>query len=469
MTDSPRILWTQFLEIIRKNVNEQQYQTWFIPVKFKSFDTEAHELVISTPSQWFYEYLEEHFRKIIHLTMYRVFGKDASLIYEVEVVKNSSVKIESDDIQSVPQPEPSKHQVNKSPTLTQAVGPAQDLDSQLNPKQTFSNFIEGISNKLPRSIGQAIAEKPNQQTFNPLFIYGPSGVGKTHLVNAIGTRLKELHPEKRVLYLSAHLFQVQFTDSIRHNTFNDFMHFYQSIDVLIIDDIQEMIGLEKTQYAFFHIFNHLRQNGRQIILTSDRPPVSMQGMEDRLLTRFKSGLLAELEKPEVQLRKDILRSKIRHDGLEIPEDVIDFISQNVSNSVRELEGVIHSLLAYSVVFNKDVDLAFAQSIIQHAPKTEVREVSLDKIVEEVSVIYNVKQEDIYGKSRKAEIVLARQLSIYLAQICTKLSASKIGLMIGNKNHATVLHSIKTIKNRLVTDAGLKEQVDELTNRLRGTR
>lgn len=270
MTNSPLILWTQFLEIIRKNVNEQQYQTWFTPIKFKSFDTEARELVISTPSQWFYEYLEEHFRKIIHLTMYRVFGKDVSLIYEVEVVRKSSVKMESDDIQPISKPEPGKRQANQSPTLSQAVSPAQDLDSQLNPKQTFSNFIEGSSNKLPRSIGQAIAEKPNQQTFNPLFIYGPSGVGKTHLVNAIGTRLKELHPEKRVLYLSAHLFQVQFTDSIRHNTFNDFMHFYQSIDVLIIDDIQEMIGLEKTQYAFFHIFNHLRQNGRQIILTSDR-------------------------------------------------------------------------------------------------------------------------------------------------------------------------------------------------------
>lgn len=469
MTNSPLILWTQFLEIIRKNVNEQQYQTWFTPIKFKSFDTEARELVISTPSQWFYEYLEEHFRKIIHLTMYRVFGKDVSLIYEVEVVRKSSVKMESDDIQPISKPEPGKRQANQSPTLSQAVSPAQDLDSQLNPKQTFSNFIEGSSNKLPRSIGQAIAEKPNQQTFNPLFIYGPSGVGKTHLVNAIGTRLKELHPEKRVLYLSAHLFQVQFTDSIRHNTFNDFMHFYQSIDVLIIDDIQEMIGLEKTQYAFFHIFNHLRQNGRQIILTSDRPPVSMQGMEDRLLTRFKSGLLAELEKPEVQLRKDILRSKIKHDGLEIPEDVIDFISQNVSNSVRDLEGVINSLLAYSVVFNKDVDLTFAQSIIQHTPRTEPKEISLDKIVEEVSVIYNVKQEDIYGKSRKAEIVLARQMSIYLAGLHTSLSASKIGLMIGNKNHATVLHSIKTIKNRLATDTGLKEQVDELTNRLKGTK
>ena len=391
------------------------------------------------------------------------------MVYEVEVVKNGPVKMKSDDMPSIDKTEPSKRQPNQSPTLTQAVGPAQDLDSQLNPKQTFSNFIEGTSNKLPRSIGQAIAERPNQQTFNPLFIYGPSGVGKTHLVNAIGTKLKELHPEKRVLYLSAHLFQVQYTDSIRHNTFNDFMHFYQSIDVLIIDDIQEMIGLEGTQYAFFHIFNHLRQNGRQIILTSDRPPVSMQGMEDRLLTRFKSGLLAELEKPEVQLRKDILRSKIEHDGLQIPEDVIDFISQNVSSSVRELEGVIHSLLAYSVVYNKDVDLDFAQSIIQHTPKTIVKEVSLDKIVEEVSNIYNISQEDIYGKSRKAEIVQARQLSIYLAQLHTQLSVSKIGLLIGNKNHATVLHSIKAIKNRLKTDKALKEQIDELTDILKGNR
>ena len=469
MTNSPRILWAQCLEIIRNNVNEQQYQTWFTPIKFKSYDVEAKELTISTPSQFFYEYLEDHYRRIIHYTIYRVFGEDVRLVYEAEVAKKGSVKIESDKVPSVAKTEPSKRQANQSPTLTQAVGPAQDLDSQLNPNQTFSNFIEGISNKLPRSIGQAIAEKPNQQTFNPLFIYGPSGVGKTHLVNAIGTRLKELHPEKRVLYLSAHLFQVQFTDSIRHNTFNDFMHFYQSIDVLIIDDIQEMMGLERTQYAFFHIFNHLRQNGRQIILTSDRPPVSLQGMEDRLITRFKSGLLAELEKPEMQLRKDILRSKIKHDGLQIPENVIDYISQNVSNSVRELEGVIHSLLAYSVVYNKDVDLDFAQSIIQHAPKTVEKEVSLDKIVEEVSLKYNVKQEDIYGKSRKAEIVLARQLSIYLAQMYTQLSTSKIGLLIGNKNHATVLHSIKTIKNRLKADQALKKQIDELTNILKGTR
>ncbi len=469
MTTSPRILWTQCLEIFRNNVNEQQYQTWFTSIKFKSYDAEAKELVISTPTQFFYEYLEEHFRNIIHFTINRVFGGNISLVYEVEVVKNGPVKMKSDDMPSIDKTEPSKRQPNQSPTLTQAVGPAQDLDSQLNPKQTFSNFIEGTSNKLPRSIGQAIAERPNQQTFNPLFIYGPSGVGKTHLVNAIGTKLKELHPEKRVLYLSAHLFQVQYTDSIRHNTFNDFMHFYQSIDVLIIDDIQEMIGLEGTQYAFFHIFNHLRQNGRQIILTSDRPPVSMQGMEDRLLTRFKSGLLAELEKPEVQLRKDILRSKIEHDGLQIPEDVIDFISQNVSSSVRELEGVIHSLLAYSVVYNKDVDLDFAQSIIQHTPKTIVKEVSLDKIVEEVSNIYNISQEDIYGKSRKAEIVQARQLSIYLAQLHTQLSVSKIGLLIGNKNHATVLHSIKAIKNRLKTDKALKEQIDELTDILKGNR
>ena len=463
-------MWKRCLDIIRNNVNEQQYETWFSLLQFKSFDVQTKELTVYVPSQYFHEYLEEKFSKLWRPAIIRAFGADTRLFYDVNVASDQTVHMESDTAQNE-QHTPSSKPANAAPSTLEAVGTAQDLDSQLNTKQNFSNFIEGLSNKLPRSVGQAIAENPNQQAFNPLFIFGPSGVGKTHLVNAIGTRVKELHPQKRVLYLSANLFQVQYTDSVRRNTFNDFMHFYQSIDVLIMDDIQELMGetKAKTQYAFFHIFNHLRQNGRQIILTSDRPPVSMQGMEDRLLTRFKSGLLAELEKPEVQLRKDILRSKIRHDGLEIPEDVIDFISQNVSNSVRELEGVIHSLLAYSVVFNKDVDLAFAQSIIQHAPKTEVREVSLDKIVEEVSVIYNVKQEDIYGKSRKAEIVLARQLSIYLAQICTKLSASKIGLMIGNKNHATVLHSIKTIKNRLVTDAGLKEQVDELTNRLRGTR
>lgn len=459
-------MWQRCQKLFRSNVNEAQYQTWFSPMRFKSYDAGKKELVVYTPSQFFFEYIEEHFRRLIHLAINRVYGEDVNLIYEVEVVKDATVMIESDDVQAADNAAGNKDNAGKSPRLEQAVGPAQDLDSQLNPSLNFRNFIEGRSNKLPRSIGETIAKHPDQQAFNPLFIYGHSGVGKTHLVNAIGTQLKEWHPEKRVLYLSAHLFELQFTDSRKNNTFNDFMHFYQSIDVLIMDDVQELIGKVKTQYAFFHIFNHLRQNGRQIILTSDRPPTALEGMEDRLITRFKSGLLAELEKPEEQLRREILFSKIKHDGLNIPTDVVNYISQNVSDSVRELEGVIHSLLAYSVVYNKDVDLKFAQQIINRGEVKVQKELTIDHIVEETSSHFNIRQEDVYGKSRKAEIVLARQISMYLAQTHTNLTNSKIGRLIGNRNHATVIHSIKTIEDRLKVDKELKKSLDELKGKLR---
>lgn len=467
MTDTPQNMWLSCQEIFRRNLNEQQFQTWLSPVKFKSFDAVRKQLVVYVPSQFYYEYLEAHFRKILHYAIRRVYGEDRediTLTYEVEVVKDTTVTIESDDIPAESVTSTGRY-ANKSPQLIQATGPAQDFDSQLNPCQNFKNFIEGASNKLPRSIGETIAKDPNQQTFNPLFIYGHSGVGKTHLVNAIGTQIKELHPQKRVLYLSAHLFEIQFTDSRINNTFNDFMHFYQSIDILIMDDVQELIGKEKTQNAFFHIFNHLKQNGKQIILASDRPPTALQGMMDRLITRFKSGLLAELEKPEEKLRKDILHSKIKHDGLNIPDDVVEYISQNVSDSVRELEGVIHSLLAYSVVYNKDVDLPFAQQILTRSTVKMEKTITVDNIVEEVSNHFSVRQEDIYGKSRKADIVLVRQLSMYLAQQHTKLTNSKIGILIGNRNHATVIHSVKTIKNRLKVDKELQHHLDELEDKL----
>lgn len=459
MTQTPQNMWKRCQEIFRSNVNDQQYATWFMPMNFKSYNAEKKELLVYIPSQFFFEYLEAHFRRLIHLTINRVYGEEVSLTYEVEVVKDTQIEIptEEETIKEVHSQTPA----NQSPTLAQSVGRAEDLDSQLNPNLNFRNFIEGTSNKLPRSIGESIARNPNQQAFNPLFIYGHTGVGKTHLVNAIGTRIKELHPQKRVLYLSAHLFEIQFTDSRRNNTFNDFMHFYQSIDVLIMDDVQELIGKDKTQYAFFHIFNHLRQNGRQIILTSDRPPMALQGMEDRLITRFKSGLLAELEKPEEQLRRDILHSKIKHDGLSIPEDVVEFISQNVSDSVRELEGVIHSLLAYSVVYNKEVDLEFAQRIMNCGSAKPKKEITLDEIVEKTAQHYSIRQEDIYGKSRKANIVTARQLCMYLAQQYTQLTNSKIGIMIGNRNHATVTHSVKTINERLKTDKDFRDSTEEL--------
>ena len=452
------------MEMFRSNVSEQQYQTWFSPMRIKSYDAVQKELAVYIPSQFFFEYLEEHFRRLIHITISRFFGADVTLSYEVEVADNVTVNQESDS-NMVPEAAPSPLAANQSPQLAQAVGMAADLDSQLNVHQSFSNFIEGTSNKLPRSVGQAIAEHPEQQTFNPLFVYGPSGVGKTHLVNAIGMRTKELHPEKRVLYLSAHLFMVQFTDARRRNIFNDFMHFYQSIDMLIVDDVQELAGMTATQNAFFHIFNHLRQNGKQIIMTCDRPPVSLQGMEERLITRFKSGLMAEMEKPEEPLRRSILHSIVKHDGLSIPDEVVNYISHNVTGSVRELEGIVHSLLAYSVVYSKDIDLEFAQRILAGRIKIEKKDITIDQIISCTCEHYNVKEEEIFGKSRKANVVTVRQMSMYLAHKHTKLTASKIGIYVGNRDHATVLHGIKTIDGRLKIEQKLRQDLEELEGKL----
>ena len=466
MTEKKQILWQRCMEMFRSNVSEQQFQTWFSPMRLKSFDAAKKELAVYIPSQFFFEYLEEHFRRLIHITISRFFGEDIKLIYQVEVADNVTVGQESED--TAPATATSSREANKSPLLAQAVGMADDLDSQLNVHQSFSNFIEGTSNKLPRSVGQAIAEHPEQMTFNPLFIYGPSGVGKTHLVNAIGLRTKELHPEKRVLYLSAHLFMVQFTDARKNNVFNDFMHFYQSIDMLIVDDIQELAGTKvATQNAFFHIFNHLRLNDKQIIMTCDRPPVSLQGMEERLVTRFKSGLMAEMEKPEESLRRNILHSIVKHDGLNIPDNVLDFISTNVNNSVRELEGIIHSLLAYSVVYGKEIDLDFAKRILAGRTRVEKKNVTIDQIITTTCEHFNVKEEDIFGKSRKAEIVTVRQMSMYLAHKHTKLTASKIGIYVGNRDHATVLHGIKTIDGRLKKDSKLLRHLEELEEKLIG--
>ena len=464
MTEELQILWSRCMEMFRNNVTEQQYQTWFSPMKIRSYDAARKDLTVYIPSQFFFEYLEEHFRRLIHLTIGRYFGDDVTLTYMVEVADNVMVSQESDDAAVLPSVTSSR-EANTSPELAQAVGPADDLDSQLNEHQRFSNFIEGTSNKLPRSVGQAIAEHPEQQTFNPLFIYGPSGVGKTHLVNAIGMRTKELHPEKRVLYLSAHLFMVQFTDARNRNVFNDFMHFYQSIDMLIVDDVQELVGMKGTQNAFFHIFNHLRQNGKQIIMTCDRPPVALQGLEERLSTRFRSGLMAEMERPEESLRRNILHSIVKHDGLNIPDEVLDYISGNVTGSVRELEGVIHSLLAYSVVYSKEVDLTFAQRILAGRVRVEKKAVTIDQIITCTCEFYNVREEDLFGKSRKANIVTVRQMSMYLAHKHTKLPTSKIGVYVGNRDHATVLHGIKTIDGRLKVDKELRQQLAELEEKL----
>lgn len=464
MAETPQNTWKRCLEMFRSNVSEQQFATWFSPMKFKSYDAARHQLTLYIPSQFFFEYLEEHYRRLIHATISRFYGAEVTLAYQVAVVNEVTVTQPSDDAPQLPK-SATRREPNESPKLEDAVAPVEDLDSQLNQHLTFHNFLEGSSNKLPRSIGQAIAEHPEQHTFNPLFVYGPSGVGKTHLVNAIGMRAKELHPRMRVLYLSANLFEVQFTDSRRKNTFNDFIYFYQSIDLLIIDDIQELVGKEATQMAFFHIFNHLRQNGKHIIMTCDRPPSSLQGMEERLITRFQCGLMAEMEKPEESLRRSILENLVKQDDLRIPDDVLDYISHNISSSVRELEGVVRSLLAYSIVYGKEVDMELAQRILSSHARTEKRTITIDQIVNCACHHFDVKEEDVFGKSRKANLVIVRQLSMYLAHKHTKLTTSRIGVYVGNRDHATVLHGIKTIEGRLKVDKELRQHLQQLEDEL----
>jgi chromosomal replication initiator protein len=386
-------------------------------------------------------------------------------MYSVLTDKTNNIRVDMEGSgRSTALPQEPVHDGNKAPNPLQAAVP-QELDPHLNPNYNFDNFIKGNSNEFSRTVGENVAQNP-ARTFNPLFLYGPSGVGKTHLINAIGTRIKELYPQKRVLYVSAHLFQVQYTDSVRTNHFNDFISFYQTIDVLIIDDIQEFAGATKTQNTFFHIFNHLHQNGKQLILTSDRAPVMLQGMEDRLLTRFKWGLVCELEKPDMELRKNIMRNKIRRDGLNIPEAVINFIAENVNESVRELEGIINSLLAQSIIFKRDVDLEMAERVVRKTVRCETKPVTIEDIIAKVCAHYEIEEAAIHTKTRKREVVQVRQLAMYLAKKYTDASSSKIGQFIGKKDHATVLHACKMIRDQVEVDKSFKAEVEEIEASLR---
>ena len=460
MTNSHSALWDKCLTLIKENVSEQQYKTWFSPIVFESFSDKDKTLLVQVPSPYVYEYLEEYYIDLLSRVLSKCFGPGVRLTYRIVADKTHGLTtdVQAGDSVGIERPQPTTRG-NKAPTALDAAVP-QDLNPQLNPKQTFNNFIEGCSNKLPRTVGLSIAEHPGKSTFNPFYMYGPSGCGKTHLINAIGVRCKELYPQKRVLYVSARLFQVQFTDSLLKKRINDFINFYQSIDVLIVDDIQEWATATSTLDTFFHIFNHLFRNGKQIILASDRPPVDLQGMKDRLLTRFSCGLIAEMEKPNVELCMDILKNKCRRDGLKIPEDVIRYIAQTASGSVRDLQGVINSLLAYSVVYNCNVDMHLAERVIKRAVKVDNHPLTIDDILDKVCGHFNVTQQNVFSRSRKREYVLVRQVSMYLAQKYTKMPAARIGQLIGNRDHSTVIHSCSTIEKRLKID---KEFLNEITD------
>lgn len=458
MDSTPHTLWQQCLDIIRQTVPEQHFRTWFEPLELVSL--EAGELLLCVPNQFFCEYFDQHYAAYLMRAMNAVCGGKVKLNYKLKpapvqnatnepllVVRNDAGQNRKGNPQAAPKPAP--------------------VDPQLNPRYTFENFVEGASNKLARSVGISIAETPGKIAFNPFFLYGPSGVGKTHLVNAIGVRIRELYPEKRVLFVSAHVFKTQFTDSVIHNTQNEFINFYQTIDVLIIDDIQE-ITTAKTQQSFFHIFNHLQQNNRQIIITCDRPPVLLEGMEERMLTRFKWGMTAEMEKPDTQLRRDILVSKIRKDGLVIPPEVVQYIAQHVESSVRELEGIINSIMAYSVVDNCEIDLQLTQRIVARAVNLEQKGLTADDILSAVCSRYGVKAKELVSKSRKQAVVQPRQLAMYLIHKYTDMSYSQLGRLFGKRDHSTVLYACNQIAHRISVDKQFRREVEELEAALKSS-
>ena len=463
MHKSHQELWEHCLYLIRQNVTEQIYKTWFEPIVFESFDEKLSTVLVQVPSPYIYEYLEQYYVRLMAWALNNSFKTNVKLTYRLVVDRENGKKVDMEGERPADIEAPAATtRGNQSPTVLDAAVP-QELNPQLDPRNTFETFIEGDSNKLPRTVGLTIAQHPGKSTFNPFFVFGPSGCGKTHLINAIGVECKRLDPRRRVLYVSARLFQVQYTDAVRRNTTNDFINFYQTIDVLIVDDIQEWVNSPKTLDTFFHIFDHLFRLGKQIVLASDRPPVDLEGVKDRLLTRFSCGLIAELEKPNMQLCIDILNSKCRHDGLKIPADVISYIAQTANGSVRDLEGVVNSLMAYSIVYNSAVDMHLAERIIKRAVKTDNHPLTVDDILEAVCRHFGVTQQNVFSKSRKREYVQVRQISMYLAQKYTKMPASRIGQLIGGRDHSTVLHSCSAVQERMKVDKAFLDDMNSIEN------
>lgn len=454
-------LWNKCLSVIKDIVPAAAFDTWFKPIVPLSY--ENNNFTIEVPSQFFYEYLETKYVNVLKVTLYRVVGKGTVLIYRIKVVgnqqKSSGGTIDlpmNDGVVNPKREEPRPMVMDRAERMM--------WNSHLSPKYSFDNYFEGTSNRLVRSASEAIAQNPGK-TFNPMFVFGPSGVGKTHLCHAIGNRIQEIHPEKRVLYISAHLFTVQYTEAIRKNVTNDFMYFYQGVDVLILDDIQELIGKDKTQNTFFHIFNHLHTLGKQLILTSDKAPVDMHGMEERLITRLKWGLTAELDRPDLDLRKKILKNEISKNGVVIPDDVFNFIASNVTDNVRAVEGIVASLLAYSTAFDRTIDLPLTKQVVSRVVKIEKKQISVESIQDLVCKYYNLELAAIQTNSRKREIVQARQVAMYLSKKYTDASFSHIGKIVGKRDHATVLHACKTIKDQIETNRAFRSSVEEIEGML----
>ena len=465
-------VWDNCLRFFKDNIKASEYRTWFESIEPVKLNGKV--LTIQVPSHFYYEYLEEVYIDLMSKALQAELGPGAGLEYIV-VMENPMphsqpriAKMPSNnkkDIYNNPVMPNDDHTNIKNPFIIPGIQKLQ-IDPKLNNRNTFNRLVEGEFNRLARSAGYAIATNPGRTSFNPLFIYGGSGLGKTHLAQAIGIETKERFQDKVVLYVTGHEFETQFVDATMNNNRNDFMHFYQMIDLLIIEDIHEFAGKEKTQNCFFEIFNHLHQMGKQLIITSDKAPADLQGIEERLLSRFKWGLSAELTNPDYESRKAILKQYAYNEGIDISDDIIDYVAAHITNNIRELEGALISLLAHSTLNRETITIELARQIIDKLVKNTTRELSVGYIQKVVCEFFNLNPEAITSKTRKREIVQARQIAMYFAKGMTKLSLATIGAQIGGKDHATVLHACKTVNNLIDTDRQFKGYIDEIEKKLK---
>ena len=455
--------WNRCLAVIKANLPAEQYDVWFAPIDAVDYDQENNRVMLKVPSKFFVEQIEGRYINLLSSALKMVFGENVQLRYKYNVVghDDSSAIEQNKDKSSDKLKQELKIYKPRVANPFERDDTLEDIDPQLNPRYTFGNYCSSMSNKLAVSIGQAITEHPEVKTYNPLFVFGSTGVGKTHLLQAIGIRLKEQFPRMRVLYVTARIFENQYTTAVIQKKVNDFINFYQSIDVLLLDDIQFLAGKDKTQNTFFHIFNHLHQHQRQLVMSSDCRPSDLDGMEPRLISRFKWGMTVELEKPDFDLRRKFLAMKAGQDGLNISDEVLDYIAANVTDSVRELEGVMVALLAHATVLDQDITIDLARSVIGNTVKVAPKQLTFESIAETVADYYNLPTDLIYGKSRKREISDARQLVMYLAKKEAQMSSTSIGAKL-DRTHATVLHACIQIEQRMSIEKDFSREVQTIT-------
>ncbi|MEG8946684.1 chromosomal replication initiator protein DnaA [Rosettibacter firmus] len=445
-------IWKECLNIIKDNVPYITYNTWFLPIK--PFEIEDNTLKIFVPNNFFIEWIEEHYNTLINKTINQVLGSDGKLVYIVLDENDESSVI--NEIKETTTSNNHQKEVN---------GNQRNYETFLNPRYTFENFIKGEGNQLARAAAYAIAENPGQTSFNPLFIYGGVGLGKTHLMHAIGNKILEKTPDKRVIYISSDAFTVEFVESIQSDKVNEFSSFYKSMDVLIIDDIQFLVGKEKTLDLFFQIFNTLHQNGKQIVLSSDKPPKELKGLNERLISRFSWGLTADIQPPDFETRVAILKNKSENFGINLSNEILEYIAYNITSNIRELEGCLIKLLATSSLNSREIDFELVKKVVKEVSTNKQVNISIDYITKIVCEHFKVDENKVREKNRRKEVVIARQIAMYLSKLLTKSSLKTIGLHFGGRDHSTVIHAFNSVEDLIKSDNTIKETVEYLKNKI----